>query len=236
MRQVQQVAGSLNFICKAVVPGRAFTRRLYSKTSGLKQHHHLRVDKEMRKDLYMWQHFLEDESETICRPFIDLNEKLVATEIEFFTDASKKVGFGGFCQGAFFHQRWESNYWVRKNKVEIAWMELYAVTVGIVLFAKRFENKRIVLFCDNQSVVGMINNSSSTCKRCMILIRIITLISVKLNTRVFAKYIETWRNDLADALSRNDLKKFWRIAPKHTQRNPTELPKCCWPVPKDWLI
>lgn len=115
-------------------------------------------------------------------------------------------------------------------------MELYALTVGILLFADRFQHKRIVIFCDNQSVIGMINNSSSTCKRCMILIRIITLVSIKLNVRIFARYVESAKNSLADALSRNDLKRFWELAPKHTERLPRSLPIFCWPVPKNWLI
>lgn len=146
MIQIQQIAGTLNFLCKAIVPGRAFTRRLYAKTAGLKQHHHVRVNREMRKDMLVWLHFLSEEKEVICRPFTDLNEKLHATEIEFFTDASKKFRFGGFCQGSFFHKLWKSQKWVRNNKIEIAWMELYALTVGILLFRHRFQNRRIVVF------------------------------------------------------------------------------------------
>lgn len=190
----------------------------------------------MRKDLNMWLDLLLSEEQQICRPFTDLRLKLSAEEVEFFTDASKTKGFGGFCQGSFFHQVWQSKSWVKNNGVEIAWMELYALTVGIMLFAQKFKNQRIVVSCDNQSVVGMINNSSSTCKRCMILIRIITLISVKFNTRYFAKYIETSRNSLADALSRNDLKKFWKLAPRGTDKEPKNIPEFCWPVPDHWLI
>ena len=29
--QIQQLCGFLNFLCRAIVPGRAFTRRLYPK-------------------------------------------------------------------------------------------------------------------------------------------------------------------------------------------------------------
>lgn len=183
-----------------------------------------------------WQQFLTEEEAVICRPFIDLTKKLTATEVQFFTDASKNYGFGGFCQGSFFSGMWESRKWVKENKVEIAWMELYALTVGIILFAQKFKNQRIVVFCDNQSVVGMINNSSSSCKRCMILIRIITLISLKYNTRYFAKYIKTTDNELADALSRNDMNRFWAKAPKNTERKPRAIPTECWPVPNEWLI
>lgn len=41
--QLQQITGLLNFFCRAIFPGRAFTRRLYAKMSGnyLRQHHHI---------------------------------------------------------------------------------------------------------------------------------------------------------------------------------------------------
>ena len=51
VRQIQQLSGTLNFINKAVVPGRAFTRRMYAKYSEiesnktpLKQYHHVKLD------------------------------------------------------------------------------------------------------------------------------------------------------------------------------------------------
>ena len=44
--QLLQLTGLLNFISRAIVPGRAFTRRMYAKFSNskLKQHHHIWVD------------------------------------------------------------------------------------------------------------------------------------------------------------------------------------------------
>ena len=70
--QLQRVTGFLNFLCRCVVPGRAFTRRLYSFMGGnkLKPHHHIRVNSEMRRDLEMWLIFLDHPS-SFCRPFID---------------------------------------------------------------------------------------------------------------------------------------------------------------------
>ena len=55
----QKLTGSLNFLCKCIVPGRAFLRRLYlDKTKGLKQHHHVKITKEHRMDLLTWKSFL----------------------------------------------------------------------------------------------------------------------------------------------------------------------------------
>ena len=88
------------------------------------------------------------------------------------------------------------------------------MTVAVVNWIHNFKNKRILLFCDNQSVVQMINKSSSRCKKCMVLIRMITLQGLINNVRIFAKYVPIWANDKADALSRMDLDRFWRVCEK----------------------
>ena len=54
LHEIQQLAGYLNFLCKAIIPGRAFTRRLYAQTQGiLKPYHHLPIKQEIRLDLEM---------------------------------------------------------------------------------------------------------------------------------------------------------------------------------------
>ena len=62
LHQLQKICGFLNFLCRCVIPGRAFTRRLYvhteNKDNKLKPHHHLRVTSEMKADLLMWRQFL----------------------------------------------------------------------------------------------------------------------------------------------------------------------------------
>ena len=71
VRKLQKLCGFLNFLCKCIVPGRAFTRRLYSYfSSSMLPHHHVRVSGEMRRDLNVWKTFLNDPS-AYCRPFID---------------------------------------------------------------------------------------------------------------------------------------------------------------------
>lgn len=60
VRHMQKMTGLLNFFCRAIVPGRAFTRGFYSKFASynLKPFHHLRVTKELRKDCNVWKEFL----------------------------------------------------------------------------------------------------------------------------------------------------------------------------------
>ena len=79
VHQIQQLCGYLNFLCKAIIPGRAFTRRIYSLTAGnlktLKKHHHVRVTIEVKNDLKLWEDFLKHPA-AVCRPFLDFSELL----------------------------------------------------------------------------------------------------------------------------------------------------------------
>lgn len=244
VKYLQQVTGLLNFICKAVVPGRAYTRRLYAKyNTAMKPYHHIRVDQEMRNDLMVWKLFLLDRS-VLCRPFVDFTGQLQASAVDenFTSDASAALdkGLGCFYKGAWFSYKWSDcgDKFLRAMQsfeISINYLELVALTLGIISFADNFQNKRVNIFCDNQSVVWMVNYSTSSCRRCMILIRIITLISLKLNCRIFAKWLKTDDNTLADALSRGDFKRFWNHAPPNTDPQMKLLPNSIWPLPNSWI-
>ena len=54
-----------------------------------------------------------------------------------------------------------SNVGLKKFKPSIEYLELYAVTAAVLTWIHQFKNRRIILFCDNQSVVDMINLTST---------------------------------------------------------------------------
>ena len=84
LHQLQKLCGFLNFLCRCVVPGRTFTRRLYSYTNNkdgkLKKHHHININSEMRKDLNMWKVFLNHPT-AYCRPFADFDNIVTAYQV-----------------------------------------------------------------------------------------------------------------------------------------------------------
>ena len=111
---------------------------------------------------------------------------------------------------------------------------MFAVTAAV---SKKFKNRRIILFCDNKSVVDMINITSTSCKNCMVLIRLIVLKGLLENVRIFAKHVEGVKNNLADSLSRDKLKLFFEDCVKEgrtTDPDPTPVPEAIWPVEKIW--
>ena len=97
------------------------------------------------------------------------------------------------------------------------------------------QNRKIVLFCDNIAVVHMINNSTSNCRNCMILVRIIVLESLVCNSRVFARYVKSKDNGKADALSRLQFDRFKQLSGGSMNEKPSELPSSIWPINKIWL-
>ena len=56
LKEVQSLTALLNFARPVIVPGRAFLRRLIDLTVGIQcQHHLLRLSKDVKEDLKVWQ-------------------------------------------------------------------------------------------------------------------------------------------------------------------------------------
>ena len=237
--EFQKLCGILNYLCRCIVPGRAFLRRLYVIQGGLnaqvklKPHHHVKITEEHRLYLLIWKEFLEA-PESLYRPFME-TVALNAQEIDMFSNASGNyaLDFGAYCGPEWVYGQWDTGFYNQVNP-SIEYLELYAVLVGVLNWIHIFANRRIVLFCDNESVVHMINNSSSNCKNCMVLMRLLFAECIFRNVRLYAKHVRTNDNVKADALSRLDLKRFTRLAYGSMNQSPSEIPKEIWPMHKLW--
>ena len=133
LHYLQQLTGFLNFLCKCIVPGRAFLRRLYSLGSNenLLPHHHIRITAECRMDMDIWMKFLE-EPLVFSRPFMDCFQHS-AKDIDMYSDASGSVakGFGAYCRPGWIANTWDRSWMVQANP-SIEYLELYAVTVAVL--------------------------------------------------------------------------------------------------------
>ena len=184
LHEFQKLCGILNFLCRCIVPGRAFLRRLYAPSivrgRSLKTHHHIKITEENRLDLMAWKHFLTS-PDSYYRPFMEM-VSLNAKDIDMYSDAlgNYSLGFGAYCGPEWTFGQWDREFCTH-HKPSIEYLELFAVTVGVINWIRIFRNRRIYLFCDNEAVVHMINNSTSSCRNCMILIRLITMESIKWN-------------------------------------------------------
>ena len=161
IKMVQRLTGILNFLNKAIVPGRAFTQRMYSKLKTkdahgreLKQCHHVTVTPEFKFYCSVWKYFLQNtQMSQLCRPFADFNQLRSAKTIFFYTDATlnPNLGMGGIFKKRWFKQKWDRNF-ILREKPSVAFLELYALVMGFLIWgnSEELRNCRIEAFCDNE--------------------------------------------------------------------------------------
>ena len=227
LREMQSLIGSLNFACRAIAPGRPFCRRLIDSICGLtKPHHYLRVGSHIRLDLTMWLNFFENFNgvSVFHDRFWVSNE-----EVQLFTDSSGCFGFG-----IYFCDQWSCAAWPKLwhetgLTTDITVLELFPIVVAIEIWGSELKNKKIKFFCDNMSVVHIINKMSSKSVVVMKLIRYLTLLCLKFNIVVKSSHIEGKRNQICDALSRFQWTKFRLLAPK-ADKSPREVPSHLWEI------
>ena len=255
MQELQQLCGYLNFLCKAIFPGRTFVRMMYAKYSTvvnkqyriqdsgkrkgvLLPHHHIKLDREFKLDCQVWENFLKLESASVVnRPMLDLSTAPISpVELGFYSDASANPDLGFGCvinNTSWIWGKWELGF-IGLYKPSIKYLELFALCAGIFTWEFELSNIRMKVHCDNQSVVAMINNLTSSCEHCMYLLCLLVLNGLSFNRRVVAQYVVGVQNKLADALSRGRLDKFHQVTPPTFKPYPDTISSKIWPLSHLW--
>lgn len=207
LRELQSLIGVLNFACLVVVPGRAFLRRLIDLTIGIEKPHYLiRFNKEVRADLTMWLHFLDNfNGKSVLFP-----EEWESSDItRLFTDASGLLGFA-----AVFGSKWFAAEWSESLLgMQIAVKELFPIVLALEIWGVEMANRKILFMSDNMAVVEVINKQSSREKHLMHLLRRLVLVCLSNNILFKAKHIPGKYNVVADRLSRLQFQKAREAAP-----------------------
>ena len=145
---IQKLTGTLNFLSRAIIPGRTFTRSLYdklkkydSKGRMLKSYHHVNLNKTFKSDCEVWEYFLTNATLTeLCRPFVDLDQSVHSVKLHFATDATLNpdLGMGGIFAERWFAQKWNKQF-ILENNPSICYLELFALVTAILLWGDRRE-------------------------------------------------------------------------------------------------
>ena len=245
VKHIQRLTEVLNFLNRAIVPGRAFTRRMYSKLritdkegNSLKHYHHVTLGAEFVNDCKVWLQFLSEiATGHLCRPFLDTRAFEYAETLNFYTDASlnRNFGLGGIYNNRFIVGRWGAVF-IEMQKPSIEFLELFALTAGILTWGHlpELSNKRLIIFCDNTAVMDMVNQFTSSCEHCMKLIRILALNGLRYNRRLLVKHVRSKNNILADSLSRMNFKRFRVNAPVSMNWYPDKIAPEIWSIDKIW--
>ena len=220
LRSIQSLIGSLNFVCRAIAPGRAFLRRLIDLTvNETHANARIRIGRGAREDIKMWIAFLRRFNGTSM--FLD-EQWLSNSTLELFTDASGSIGFGAYFQGRWANGLWPQ--WVANASHSIAFVELFPVVVAMDLWGHHWRNMKIKLWSDNKAVVCILNKQTSPCPDIMQLVRKLVLLALSNNILFKGYYVEGVLNGISDALSRFQDQRFRELAPD-ADLTPTPLPQ-----------
>lgn len=229
LRELQSLIGSLNFACRAVQPGRAFLRRLIDLTIGIRNpNHYIRLNKWAKEDLRAWSIFLNSYNG------ITFMSKDIWSDhsdaVHLYTDAAGGVGFGAFVDDLWFFGEWPSN-WHDEN---ITLLELFPIALSIHVWGgSLFANRKVIFHSDNSAIVSVINKRSSREPKVMVFIRDIVIQTMSLNINFKALFLEGFRNQPADALSRLQVDRFRLLHPSASQ-TPTVIPPSL--LPENWKM
>jgi hypothetical protein len=96
----------------------------------------------------------------------------------------------------------------------MAYKELYPIVIACHLWGHRWRHKRVLFYCDNESVVRIVNSGASKDDVIMELVRELFLVAAKYDFRISASHVAGKKNLIADALSRFNLQEFFRLVPE----------------------
>ena len=251
-RQLQSLAGSLNFACHVEHGGRTFLRPVIDCINKLKlPSHRSRLSTQFRGDLLWWKTFL-----------VTFNGRSMMLDfrqpVYFQTDVSFH-GFGAICSDDWFAGSWSdclapdfrSSHFHNQHysnaghtidpslRSNINYLELFPILIAVRRWGPRWLNKRVCVETDNTQTMAFINNG--TCKNPIAIswLREIFWISVRYNFHLRSRHLPGKLNQHADRLSRlqfpddtndlfpsyQDISPSWPTAPSLSPPLPTLAPQ-----------
>ena len=204
-RQLQQLAGRLNWACKVVYGGRTFLRRILDLMNSLqKQSSKCLLNEEFFKDISWWLEFLEVFNGQ-C-PFHDIRPVK-----NLHTDACS-TGIGAVFGDDWFY----SNLLVDNPSLahlHINYKEALCIVFAVERWAPFLRDKVVHIHCDNTAAVAMLNKGSTRNSLMMTYLRRLFWCSATYNFRLEVFHVPGVFNVLADHLSR--LHEFSHLSAFH---------------------
>jgi hypothetical protein len=202
-RHLDELLGFLSHCCQVVPIGRPFLRQVFNllqsaTLSSFSGRPYAHITNAARQDLYWWLIFLNLWSCSIPIQTIDARQTYYIA-----TDASGTKGIGGVFGDLVFSSRIPRGH----RKKHINWKEMYAIYYALLLWFSHWQNGRVIIHCDNTTVVGAIIKRSVR-GSVIAPLQATLLIAALFNIDLVAQWIPTDENFVADALSRHDFKRL----------------------------
>jgi hypothetical protein len=206
-KDLQRLIGFLSFLAKALVAARTFLRRLINATCGVRnQDDPVHLDGGITEDLAWWEHVLINK-ESYSMSF-QAPHKLFPFEHWLASDSSL-FACGGTCGNHWFSLEFPEA--MRQSTSDIAVKELAALVLTVLVWGIERSGSRLVMGCDNQAVIAILNSGSSKNPVLMSLMRFFVLECLRLNVSISPIYVRSEDNTGPDLLSRMKVAEYLRF-------------------------
>ena len=206
LKEIQSLVGVLSFASGVIPEGRLFFSRILEfMKSSYKKAGRNKIPESLQKDVKWWLAVAptlngekEFESDTWLHPDCLLH-----------TDACL-TGVGGYMNGLYFHHEIPNN--IQEVAVGSNHCEIYGILVAVKAWSKWFQNKNILIYCDNKSSVDILSTGRSACVFSQSVLREIRFWSCEANCKIRGVHLPGEKNEIADALSR------WHTGEKYEKK------------------
>ena len=193
-RDLQRLVGKLNWACRVVYGGRTFLRRAIDFMNTLpRPRSKSPMSPDLQLDLQWWDSFLAQFNGQCAffedRPITDLQ-----------TDACS-IGAGAYWQGDWCYWNFFSDL-SQLSELHINYKECLCIVLAALRWGSQWQNRHVIVFCDNLAAVAMINKGSTASPLMMTYLRLLFWLSASFNFRITAKYLPGKDNCVADCISR----------------------------------
>lgn len=218
-KQLQSLAGSLNWACQVLRGGRFFLRRILDNIRhAVKPRHKIRLTKDFKADLSWWLCFLYDFNGRVY--YRDLSD------VHVHVDACKKA-----C-GMFWAGRWHYSVfkydWPLIDAMHINYKEVCAVIESVRQWASEWAGRTVVIHTDSSVAKAIVNKGRSKHPYINALLRSMCWLSLKHGFEIRAIHIPGLLHSIPDSISRltekGQLEKLCTLLSRwHHNRSPSPL-------------
>ena len=206
-KSLQQLLGKLFWVSRCVKFSRAFMSQLLSQLkemSYLPDHKKVKLSPECKQDILWWARYLRRfNGIEMMYPEdpLDLTlEQLLETSALVNCGDAQMMGGGAY----FGNEYWSRPFprWLQDPSVFIHLKEFYVVLVSAWLWGESWTGKLVYIFCDNDSVIEVLDKEKPKDPRMLELLKeFLYIVCTRKFTPVFKK-IGTKANEVADFISR----------------------------------
>ena len=201
--ELQSLIGKLQYVTKCVWQSRVFINRLLYTLRSMGERKRVKLNESFQKDLRWWSMFMKDFNGTSFIPSAIWSEP----DITFATD-SCLTGCGGVCGKQYFHSAFPDE--IMCQNLPIHGLEMLAVLVGVRIWGSQCLGNRVQIYCDNESVVKVINSSKTHDPFMATCLRELWLEVSRCHFQLRAVHLPGEENRLPDWLSRWDCGQNYR--------------------------